>query len=95
MSAHRADGGAVGERHLARGRSATPRADISFPEERLRVIYERMGELGFERRPYEEMRARLEAWHDAYMPHLAALVARLLIAPEFRLPPAVIALSYD
>lgn len=83
------------ESAISLGGAAPPRADISFPEERLRVIYERMGELGFERRPYEEMRARLEAWHDAYMPHLAALVARLLIAPEFRLPPAVIALSYD
>ena len=59
------------------------------------MIYERVGELGYERRPYEEVRARISAWHDAYMPGLSALVARLLIPAEFRLPPAVIALSYD
>ena len=58
------------ERHLARGRSPSTRRR-QIPEERLRAIYERMGELGYERRPYEEMRARLDAWHDAYMPHLA------------------------
>lgn len=73
----------------------TPRADITFPEERVRAIYDRVGELGFDRRPYDEVRTRLDAWHDAYMPHLAALVSRLLIAPEFRLPPSVAALSYD
>ena len=71
------------------------RADITFPEERLRAIYDRLGELGFERRPYEEVRTRLDAWHNAYVPHLAALVSRLLIAPEFRLPPSVVRLSYD
>jgi len=76
-------------------RASTPIAEVVMPEERLRVIYARLGELGYERRPYEEARARLNAWHDAYVPHLSALVARLLIAPEFRLPPAVAALSYD
>ena len=76
-------------------RISTASAEVVMPEERLRVIYERVGELGYERRPYEEVRTRITAWHDAYMPHLSALVARLLIPAEFRLPPAVIALSYD
>ncbi len=67
---------------------ATPRADIVMPEERLRVIYERMGELGSSADPTKRCAPGIEAWHDAYMPHLAALVARLLIAAEFRLPPA-------
>jgi hypothetical protein len=66
-----------------------------MPEERLRAIYERVGELGYARRPYDEARARIDAWHDAYMPHLLALVSRLLIPAEFRLPPEVTALSYD
>jgi Ion channel len=70
-------------------------ADISFPEERIRVVYARIGELGFARRPFDEVLVRLGTWHDAYVPHLAALVARLLIAPEFRLPPAVAPLSYE
>ena len=73
----------------------TRSADIAFPEERIRVVYARLGELGFERRPFDEVLVRLGSWHDAYVPHLAALVARLLIAPEFRLPPAVAALSYE
>ncbi|HMK11796.1 MAG TPA: potassium channel family protein [Acidimicrobiales bacterium] len=71
------------------------RASIDIPEERLRVIYDRLGELGFERRPYDDVRRRIDAWHEAYLPALSSLVARLLIAPEFRLPPAVAALSYD
>jgi Ion channel len=76
-------------------RLVTPSAEVAMPEERLRLIYERVGELGYERRPYEEVRARIDAWHDAYMPHLLALVSRLLIPAEFRLPPEVTALSYD
>jgi len=71
------------------------RTSIEIPEERLRVIYDRMGELGFARRPYADVLQRIDTWHDAFMPAMTALVARLLIAPEFRLPPAVTALSYD
>jgi len=71
------------------------RTSVAIPDERLVVIYERLGELGFERRPLDEARQRIDRWHEAYMPSMAALVARLLIAPEFRLPPAVTALSYD
>ncbi len=70
------------------------REALEMPEERLRVIYERLGELGFELRSYEEAQSRINAWHDAYIPSMAALVARLLIAPEFRLPPSVAQLSY-
>jgi len=71
------------------------RATIEIPDERLQVIYDRMGELGFERRSFAEARRRIDTWHEAYMPAMTALVARLLIAPEFRLPPAVTQLSYD
>jgi hypothetical protein len=73
-------------------RSRTP---LDLPEERLRIIYARLGELGFDRRPYEEVRRRIDQWHEAYLPSMGALVARLLVAPEFRLPPAVARLSYD
>ena len=74
--------------------SATSRHHISRGAH-CSAIYDRLGELGFQRRPFEEVRTRLDAWHDAYVPHLSALVSRLLIAPEFRLPPSVVWLSYD
>ena len=85
LPADRADRGAPRGRDRARGRHLRASADITFPEERLREIYDRLGELGFERRPYEEVRTRLDAWHNAYVPHLAALVSRS--AHRARVPP--------
>ena len=71
------------------------RTPLEIPEDRLQVIYDTMGELGFDRRPYDEVRRRIDTWHRAYLPSMSVLVARLLVAREFRLPPSVAELSYD
>jgi hypothetical protein len=68
---------------------------LVLPEERLQAIYDKFGELGFPRRPLGEARERLDQWHQAYIPDLEALIRRLLIPREFRLPPAVATLSND
>ncbi len=68
---------------------------LGLPEERLQAIYDKFGELGFPRRPFGEARERLDRWHEAYVPELEALIRRLLIPREFRLPPAVTGFSND
>jgi hypothetical protein len=68
---------------------------LGLPDERLRAIYDKFGELGFPRRPYAEALERLDLWHEAYIPEIEALIRRLLIPREFRLPPAVATLSND
>ena len=68
---------------------------LALPEERLQAIYDKFGERGFPRRPYAEAVERLDLWHQAYIPELEALIRRLLIPREFRLPPAVATLSND
>jgi hypothetical protein len=72
--------------------AATP---LAMPEERLQAIYDRFGELGFPRRPFAEAVERLDRWHGAYLPQIESVIRRLLIAREFRLPPAVTRFSDD
>ena len=79
----------------SRRASRSRRSRWCFPEERLQAIYDKFGELGFPRRPFAEARERLDRWHEAYIPELEALIRRLLIPREFRLPPAVTPFSND